>query len=361
MWQIFRRTAGAPFTPVRGAQVALAMLPPLVGIAVLGRTRVGSNVAGGALLGVLFVASCDVGPSLRIRAQAMAAGAVMGTLLLGLGSWIGGPWWVAVPALAVTTFLSGLLPLYSPVIAQMGIILTILFALALGRDGGPANAVPAALGFLLGGMSFPLLVIASSALGRLPHSIGAAPQAAREPAAPVAAPSVSYTRHALVLRLAVLRAVGTGVVAGVAWGSGIAYPHWAPIVVILSVRPDQMAALRLTTQRVVGTVLAAGLADVVLHVVPDPVVLAGLAVAGEFLAVTVKDVNYTCFIFFLTLPLLLLSVPTSGPAHAALRVATTLVGAVVALGISALSAWLAQRASAPPRRPPEPLPGSAAV
>jgi Fusaric acid resistance protein-like len=122
-----------------------------------------------------------------------------------------------------------------------------------------------------------------------------------------------------------------------------------------------MAALRLTTWRVVGTVLAAGLADGVLHVVHDPVVVAGLAVGGEFLAVTVKDVNYTCFVFFLTLPLLLLSLPPQGQAHAVLRVATTLVSAVVALGISALSAWLAQRAAAPPRRPPEPLPGSAAV
>ena len=122
-----------------------------------------------------------------------------------------------------------------------------------------------------------------------------------------------------------------------------------------------MAALRLTSQRVVGTVLAAGLAAVVLQVVPDSVVLAGLAIGAEFLAVTVKYVNFTVFIFFLTLPLLLLSGPTQGPAHAALRVVTTVVGALVALGISALAAWLAQRAAAPPRRPPEPLPGSAAL
>lgn len=359
MWQVFRRTAGAPFTPVRGARVALAMLPALVGIAVLGHTRVGSDVAGGALLGVLFVASCDLGPSLRIRAQAMAVGALVGTLLLGLGSWIGGPWWVAVPALAVTTFLSGLLPLYGPVCAQVGLILTILVALALGRDGGPATAAPTALGFLLGGMFFLVLVFASSALGRLPHPLGDALRAAPTPAATGAGPSASSTGHAPVIRLAMLRAAGTALVVGAAWGSGIAYPHWAAIIVILSVRPDEMAALRLTTQRVVGTVLAAGLADVVLHVIPDPVVLAGLAVGGEFLAVTVQNVNFTVFVFFITLPLLLLSRPTQEPAHAALRVTTTVVGALVALGISALAAWLAQRPSAPPRRPPEALPGSA--
>ncbi|HEV2459520.1 MAG TPA: FUSC family protein [Ktedonobacterales bacterium] len=161
--------------------------------------------------------------------------------------------------------------------------------------------------------------------------------------------------------MAAVRAAGTAVVAGAAWGSGIAYPHWAPIIVILSVRPDEMVALRLTTQRVIGTVLAAGLTAIILHVVPDPVVLAGLAVGAEFLAVTIKYVNFTCFVFFLTLPLLLLSRPTQGPAHAALRVATTVVGAGVALGISAFAAWLARRATVPPRRPPEPLPGSAAL
>src|SRR5260221_4909813 len=109
--------------------------------------------------------------------------------------------------------------------------------------------------------------------------------------------------------------------AGPAWGSGIAYPHWAAIVVLLSVQPDQMAALRLTAQRIVGTVLAAGLADVVLHVIPDPVGLAGLAVGAKFLSVTVQNVNFTVFVFFLTLPLLLLSRPTQGTAHVASRTA----------------------------------------
>jgi hypothetical protein len=102
-------------------------------------------------------------------------------------------------------------------------------AFALGRDGGPAIAVPTALGYLLGGILFFLLVFASSALS---------------------GPATGYTP---VVRLAVLRAAGTALVAGVAWRSGIPYPQWAGIVVILSVRPDQMAALRLTTRRVIGS------------------------------------------------------------------------------------------------------------
>jgi hypothetical protein len=259
-----------------------------------------------------------------------------------------------MPTLGLATFLGGLLPLYGPVAAQLGVVLAILFALALGRDGGPANAAPTALGFLFGGIAVFLFVLTSSALPRLAHPIGEA--------APATAPGASVMLQPRVVGFAALRAAGTALVAGVAWGSGLAYPQWAPIVVIASVRPDEMAALRLTTQRVIGTCFGAGLAGVVLYVVHDPVVVAALAVVGVGLAFTVKDVNYTFFVFFLTiLTLLLLSLPSTAPTHAGLRVASTLVGAAVALSISSLSAWLVQRHAAPPRPPPEPSPGSAAI
>jgi hypothetical protein len=347
--------------------MAAAMLLPVAIIQVLGRSRVGSAAAAGTLLGVLLVAFCDPGPSLRIRARAlaMAAGALVGALLLGLGSWIGGPpWWVAAPALALATFLGGVLPRYGPIAAQLGIVLSIHFAVALGRGGGPATAAPSALGFLvggaavilfvLGGTAVILFVLTSSAFRRPPHP--------SDEAAPATTPSVPVTPQPRLIRFAALRAAGTGLVAGVAWGIGLAYPEWAPIVVIGSVRPDQTTALRLTTQRVVGTCLGAGLAGVVLYVVHDPVVVAGLAVGVVFLAFTVKDVNDTFFVFFLTmLILLLLSLPSTAPTHVGTRVATTLVGATVALGLSSLSAWFVRRAAAPPRRPPEPSAGSAAA
>ena len=338
--------------------MAVAMLLPLLVLEVLGRNHVGSNAAVGTLLGVLFVAFCDLGPSLRIRAWAMAAGATLGALLMELGSAIGGSWWVVVPTLALATFLSGVLSVYGPVVAQVGVILTIVFAVALGRDGGPASAVPAALGFIFGGTFFPLLVFVSFLPGMLPHPIGQASKAARVPLPPTVPRPGSIRRSSLV-RFAALRATGVALIAGLAWGAGIPYPQWAPVVVIGSVRPNQMAALRLTTQRVIGTILGAGLADLVLAWVHDPSVLAGLAVGGVFMAFTVKDVNHTFFIFFLTvLTLLLVNIPAPGPTHAALRVVTTLIGAAAALGVSWLSAWIEEHSSAA-ASPPESPPGSA--
>jgi hypothetical protein len=372
VWQIFRRNVGAQFTPIRGAWMAIAMLLPVAIIQVLGHSRVSSAAAGGALLGVLFVAFCDPGSShsLPIRARAMAAGTLVGALLLGLGSWIGGPtWWVAALTLGLVTFLGGVLALYGPVAAQLGVILSILFAVALGRGGGPASAAPSLLGFLVGGTVVTLFVMGGtvvirfvltlSAFRRPSQPIGGAAPAAR---APATSPSAPVTPQPRLIRFAALRAAGTALVAGVAWGIGLPYPEWAALVVIGSTRPNQMTKLGLTMQLAVGTCLGAALAGVVLSVVHDPVVVVVLTVGVVFVAFTVKDVNETFYMFFFTiLILLLLSLPSPGHAPVGLRVATTLVGAAVALGLSWLSGWFVRRAAAPPRQPPEPSQGAAAA
>src|SRR5262249_40883417 len=105
MQPMFRRTAAAPLSPARGARGALALLLSLLAIAGLGRTPLGRSLAVGALSGVLFVAYCDLGPSLPNRTRAMAAGTLLGAPLLVLGDVLSRPWWVPVPALALATFL----------------------------------------------------------------------------------------------------------------------------------------------------------------------------------------------------------------------------------------------------------------
>jgi hypothetical protein len=354
----FHRTAGSHLDPAKGARAAVSMLLPLLVLEVLGHNHVGSSAATGTLLGVLFVAFCDLGSTRRERLLAMSAAVVVGTLLLGLGAWIGGPWWVAVPALGLATFLSGLLPVFGKVAAQVGTILTIVFALALGQAGRTTSALLTALGFFFGGVFFVLLVLAILGAERLARSLAHQPAPALPPPpAALAAPRTALPSRTLLLQLALLRALGTAAIAGIAWGANVPYPHWAPVVVIASVRPDQVAAVNLTIQRILGTVLGAGLADVVLNWVASPPVLIVLAVAGMFLAFTVKDVNNTFFIFFLTLlTLLLLNIPAPGPTYVVLRIVATLIGAVAALGVSWLSVLLVQQAN----RATPPAPGEAA-
>src|SRR5262249_47901952 len=152
-----------------------------------------------------------------------------GALLMVLGSSIGGPWWVAVLTLTLATFIGGILSVYGMGVAQVGIILTILFAMALGRDGGPAVAVPTALGFLSGGAFFLLLVLVSSLLRQSPHpAIQESAIAPPTPQPQAAGSPPPLTRWPSVVRFALLRAVGTGLIAGLAWGSGVPYPQWAP-------------------------------------------------------------------------------------------------------------------------------------
>jgi uncharacterized membrane protein YccC len=348
----FRPTVGSHLDLARGARAAVAMLLPLFTLEALGRNQVGSQVAVGTLLGVIFVAFCDIGPTLRVRVRAMGCGAVVGALLILLGSWIGGSWWVAVPAIALATFLSGILPAHGQVVAQVGIILTMVFTVALGKDGGLAAAWPAMLGFLFGGTFFLALVLSSFVLFRFMR-LRAREPALRPPPAVVSAPGIALPGWVLLVRLALLRAVGAGLMALVAWGSGVPYPHWAPVVVIASIRTDQVAAVNLARYRIIGTVLGAGLANMVLLWVHSPLALAGLAVAGMFLAFAVKDANNTSFIFFLTfLILVLLNISATGPAYVALRVATTLIGAAAALIVSWLSFRLVRHAAAATRPPP---------
>ncbi len=346
--ELFRPSAGSHLDPASGARAAVAMFLPLFVLEVIGRNEVGASAAAGTLLGVLFVAFCDLGPTLRARALAMSAGAIIGALLMLLGSWLGSLWWwTPALALALATFASGMLPPYGMVATQAGVILTIVLAVALGKDGGLAAAVPAALGYLFGGAFFLALVLSTVILSRFQRFAARQPAPALPAPVTLSAPNKPLPSRSLLIRLALLRALGAGLIAGLTWGYGLAYPHWAPVVVIGSIRTDQAAAVSLTTQRIVGTVLGAALADVVLLWVSSPQALVVLAVVGIFLAFTVKDVNMTSFIFFLTfLTLLLLNLSATGPAYVVLRIVTTLIGAGAALVVSLLSALLARRAMA---------------
>src|SRR5260370_9095736 len=77
-----------------------------------------------------------------------------------MGLVIGGPWWVEIVEIFLVVFISGLLSVYGRVAATMGLLLTIPFVSSLANRSGPATALPAAGGFLLGWavmVHFPVL------------------------------------------------------------------------------------------------------------------------------------------------------------------------------------------------------------
>src|SRR5437588_4656150 len=152
----FRSSSGAKPNPVKGFYTALAMFLPLLVLTMLGQNAFGVLVMTGALL----TSFGDIGTSYRTWAWSLLMTAAGGALMTALGRLIGRPWWVEIVEIFLVVFISGLLSVYGRAAAVMGLLLTITFVVSLANSGGPATALPAAGGFLLGGailMLFALL------------------------------------------------------------------------------------------------------------------------------------------------------------------------------------------------------------
>ncbi len=354
---LFSITPGAHLKPARGVRAAVAIFLALLLLAAFGHTAFGSAAGLGFLLGVLFTEFCDLGSSQRARVLAMSALTIGGPLVVAAGRSWPALWWMDALAVFVVTLLAGSLLSRSPLMSLVGLLLTIAFVVTLGMGGGAATALPSALGFLLGGAFVLLLVLLSS----LPEQVW---QHAARPAEPTPTQATGVSPgervgpgriakasrllkvdiHSLLSSQALLRAAGAGGAAALAWNLGVAYPQWAPIVVITCVRPKKKTSVLAALQNSTGTILGALLADLLINTVQNPSMVALIVVAVVFIAFTVKDLNYALFTFFMTnLTLLLISLSTPGVSHIRLRVFSVLVGAGIALGVTFLSDWLAQR------------------
>jgi hypothetical protein len=259
--------------------------------------------------------------------------------MTALGRLIGGPWWVEIVEIFLVVFISGLLSAYGRVAATMGLLLTIPFVSSLANRSGPATALPAAGGFLLGGailMLFALLFAWLQSHRSMPSN-DVRPNRSQPPLTTRAS---QLTLTSPLLRFSLLRAVGAAVAAGSAWILGVPPFYWAALTVIICTQQDQKTSLMMALQYVVATYLGALLAAVVIAVVQNLLVLELVVVAITFLAFTIKDLNYLLYLFFFTiLILLLISIGMSGQSLAVWRVVTILIGAWIVLVITFLSQW----------------------
>jgi uncharacterized membrane protein YccC len=322
---------------------------PLGALAASHHTAVGSAAA----LGALFVSFGDTGSAVRRRVQTMGVAtmgvATMGgALLFALGRSIGHVWWLAAPVVFLAALAAGIVVVYGSAAVTVGLILTIAFVSALGTGGGPAAAVASAVGFAIGGLSALLLALAPGVLRRRQRAATTPPQAAARRRRPLLAPLLAaLTFSSPTLRFAALRAAGATAAGSIIWLLGVSYPQWAVLPVLLGVRPDRDVSLVTTVRRVVGTILGAVVADLVIVAVHDLLIRALLAVAVMVLAFTVRNLNDALFIGALTLmTLLLISIPTAGRSLASRQVLETLVGATIALAVTWLGTWASGLAAA---------------
>ena len=306
---LVRITPGATLAPIRGLRTAGALGLALLVLAASGHTPSGRALGLGFMLGVLFTSFCDVGVSVRMRAVAMSVLTLGGPLAVAGGRSLAAPWWLAAQAVFVVTLFAGFLSRYGPQVSQVGVLLTIVFVVTLGSDGGPGTALSSAFGFLLGGAVVLLLLLISSLPARLRDRAARTvpPLSGQVPPAPAHGLSLSLvTPHAPLnvrsplLETGLLRAHGAGGAAVFAWKLGTPYPQWAPIVVIACVQPEKDASVLAVAQNSIGTVLGAQLADVLITSVQHSVVVALIMVVVVFIAFTVKDLNFALYTFVMT-------------------------------------------------------------
>src|SRR5260370_8952517 len=225
---ILRSNSGAKPNPVKGFCTGVAMVLPLLVLTKHGQSAFGVLVMTGALL----TSFGDIGTSYRTQTWSLGMTAVGGALMTALGRLIGGPWWVEIVEIFLVVFISGLLSVYGRVAATMGLLLTIPFVSSLANRSGPATALPAAGGFLLGGailMLFAFLFAWLQSHQSMPRN-EVRPNRSQPPLTTRAS---QLTLTSPLLRFSSLRVVGAAVAAGSGWILGVPPFYWAALTVIV--------------------------------------------------------------------------------------------------------------------------------
>jgi hypothetical protein len=134
------------------------------------------------------------------------------------------------------------------------------------------------------------------------------------------------------IRLAVILAVGTEIYRLLHFASG----YWIPMTALLVLKPGLSDTASRAIARTVGTLAGAVLASFfIAHLIPVPVVLAGMTVLFAWLAYSTLNVNYALFSVFLTAYIVFLLALASVPGKliAERRAACTAIGGALALAI----------------------------
>jgi uncharacterized membrane protein YccC len=107
--------------------------------------------------------------------------------------------------------------------------------------------------------------------------------------------------------------------------------YWVTITVLILLQPYTPATVTKTLQRVVGTVLGAIAAALVMHLVPGHATLMAIATVLAAVSAAVLQLNYTLYSFFMTPTFVLLAeAGAKDPRLPELRILNTLIGGLLA-------------------------------
>ncbi|MET0341227.1 MAG: FUSC family protein [Polyangiales bacterium] len=142
----------------------------------------------------------------------------------------------------------------------------------------------------------------------------------------------NLTLDSAIFRHALRASISTGVALLAMHALHVEHGYWATLTCVAIIQPHGAATWAKALQRVIGTIIGAGLAMVITHYVHDPRIIIALVCLLIAIAMALLPLNYGVFAVFLTPAFVLLAAAHGGPQGLAwLRVTNTLIGAVAAL------------------------------
>ena len=320
----------------RGAVVFGGMLVPFVVLTALDQQQYFLPAA----FATLFAAMCDPGGEYRTRVQMMAGMAVAGALLTGLGFAVGARGWgLVVLAAFVVTLAAGLMVKFGGHRFFAAVLLNVWFIVALGLptlfhlNRVTVHAWSQALAWLITS-AFWIVITCGLWLIR-----GRGPQPTHFPEIPGDTTIRALTRP--IILYAVIRAVAVSAAVAIAFGLHLHYAFWMPLSTVVAMKPSLQQGTLAVEQRLVGTILGAVVAALLLLTVHDKHALEVVIVVLGGLAGSIFTVNFALFTAALT-ALILTALDLPDPTNFATegkRVLFTFVG----VGIAAIVMLLADR------------------
>ncbi len=310
---------------------AIVMLPVLIG-QWAGFPIIGLFFGIGGLLLAISETPDSTARSLWLTALLNAAAMFIGTL-------VGYQSWASVALMFAIAFAGGWAARRGEGAAQIGFIVTVVFAVAIGHRTG-AIATDAASALALGaGSAFaaaltqalwhfknrpPASVI--SGISGINDETPAANRASAEPFDP------SVGRHALRI------AIASALAAAVYKFTDSPHGYWMIITVLVIVKPQRHVTRERTTQRIIGSVAGGLMAIAFVSLVHNPILADVLLVALCVMAFSHFRSDYAVFVLLLTpfVILLISSVAPGGWALAWARIIDTFIGAFIAIATTHL-------------------------
>jgi hypothetical protein len=307
-----------------------------------------------AVFGAVFALVCDPGGAYGQRLVRMVLFALTGAGLTALGFGLGGSaWgWLVLVTFAVTLG-CGLAVVRGVHVFVAGMLLNIWFIIALGYEFSlhqQTRITSYVWAQTLAWAAGSALWIAVASVAWLLGGRGDATQ----PVAEIPGDATPRTLSPQIVGFAVIRAVALAGAVALAFGADLSHAVWLPIATVIAMRPSLEQGTLIAAQRVVGALIGAVAAGLLLlipaheHGARLLTVDQGLEIVAIVLlmhAAAIRFVNYTHYTAAVAAAVLILVDLTQPSNYSAegYRVLWTLIGVTIGVVVMLLAQLLAKR------------------